>query len=110
MVNKPLIRPYFWGGYVARGGWLTSHYFSNIHTTLRNSHVLLHHSPLLKDSPWDWQRPSPKVLKQRCEFEWEKLIHMTSDIGCTMVYPFPPDSGIFNIQNSVPVYIYNILI
>ena len=24
MVNKPLIRPYFWGGYV-RGGWLTSH-------------------------------------------------------------------------------------
>ena len=25
MVNKPLIRPYFWGGYV-RGGWLTSHY------------------------------------------------------------------------------------
>ena len=26
MVNKGLIRPYFWGGYV-RGGWLTSHYF-----------------------------------------------------------------------------------
>ena len=25
MVNKPLIRPYFLGGYVARGGWLTSH-------------------------------------------------------------------------------------
>ena len=25
MVNKPLIRPYFWGGYV-RGGRLTSHY------------------------------------------------------------------------------------
>ena len=24
MVNKPLIRPYFWGGYV-RGGRLTSH-------------------------------------------------------------------------------------
>ena len=24
MVNKPLIRPCFWGGYV-RGGWLTSH-------------------------------------------------------------------------------------
>ena len=24
MVNKPLIRPYFWGGYV-RGGTLTSH-------------------------------------------------------------------------------------
>ena len=24
MVNKPLIRPYFWGGYVG-GGWLTSH-------------------------------------------------------------------------------------
>ena len=24
MVNKPLIRPYLWGGYV-RGGWLTSH-------------------------------------------------------------------------------------
>ena len=24
MVNKPLIRPYFWGGYV-RGGWLNSH-------------------------------------------------------------------------------------
>ena len=22
--HKPLIRPYFWGGYV-RGGWLTSH-------------------------------------------------------------------------------------
>ena len=27
MVNKPLIRPYFWGGYVARGGWLNSHEF-----------------------------------------------------------------------------------
>ncbi len=25
MVNKPLIRPYFWGGYVRGGGWLTSH-------------------------------------------------------------------------------------
>ena len=25
MVNKPLIRPYFWGG-TLRGGWLTSHY------------------------------------------------------------------------------------
>ena len=26
MVNKPLISPYFWGGYVARGGGrLTSH-------------------------------------------------------------------------------------
>ncbi len=24
MVNKPLIRPYFWGGYVG-GGWLNSH-------------------------------------------------------------------------------------
>ena len=24
MLNKPLIRLYFWGGYV-RGGWLTSH-------------------------------------------------------------------------------------
>ena len=28
MVNKPLIRPYFWGGYV-RGGRLTSHDNSN---------------------------------------------------------------------------------
>ncbi len=27
MVNKPLIRPYFWGGYVRRGGRLTSHDF-----------------------------------------------------------------------------------
>ena len=26
MVNKPFIRPYFWGEYV-RGGWLTSHEF-----------------------------------------------------------------------------------
>ena len=26
MVNKDLIRPYFWGGYV-RGGWLISHKF-----------------------------------------------------------------------------------
>ncbi len=25
MVNKPLIRPYFWGGYVRAGGRLTSH-------------------------------------------------------------------------------------
>ena len=25
MVNKPLIRPYFWGGYVRGGGTLTSH-------------------------------------------------------------------------------------
>ena len=25
MVNKPLIRPYFWGGYIGGGGWLTSH-------------------------------------------------------------------------------------
>ena len=25
MVNKPLIRPYFWGGYVRGGGRLTSH-------------------------------------------------------------------------------------
>ena len=23
MVNKPVIRPYFWGGYMARRGWLT---------------------------------------------------------------------------------------
>ncbi len=26
MVNKPLIRPYFFGGGTLRGGWLTSHY------------------------------------------------------------------------------------
>ena len=25
MVNKPLIRPYFWGGTWPGGGWLTSH-------------------------------------------------------------------------------------
>ena len=23
--HKPLIRPYFWGGYVRGGGWLNSH-------------------------------------------------------------------------------------
>ena len=28
MVNKPLIRPYSWGGYVKGGGWLTSHEYS----------------------------------------------------------------------------------
>ena len=31
MVNKPLIRPAIsGGGYVARGGWLTSHNYSNL--------------------------------------------------------------------------------
>ena len=25
MVNKPFIRPYFWGGEYLRGGWLFSH-------------------------------------------------------------------------------------
>ena len=30
MVNKPLIRPYFWGGYVSGGGWLTSHNISDV--------------------------------------------------------------------------------
>ena len=24
-LNKALLNPYFWGGYVARGGWLNSH-------------------------------------------------------------------------------------
>ena len=39
MVNKPLIRPYFWGGYVARGGWLNSHdrlFWMNYHGLLEN--------------------------------------------------------------------------
>ena len=25
MVNKPVIRPYLWGGFTLEGGWLTSH-------------------------------------------------------------------------------------
>ena len=39
MVNKPLIRPYFWGGYVRGGGWLTSHnYRDSEHITFAENH------------------------------------------------------------------------
>ena len=31
MVNKPLIRPYFWGGTLG-GGWLTSHDNIGVHS------------------------------------------------------------------------------
>ena len=41
MVNKPLIRPYFWGGYV-RGGWLNSHEETVQKNIFLNSVVTVH--------------------------------------------------------------------
>ena len=47
MVNKPLIRPYFWGGYVG-GGTLTSHDFGvkkdgpKKKTHLESYHLYIH--------------------------------------------------------------------
>ena len=44
MVNKPLIRPYFWGGTWPGGGWLTSHEFPYISVCFEVHVVDLHHT------------------------------------------------------------------
>ena len=46
MVNKPLIRPYFWGG-TLRGGRLTSHEKMGASNTFKYSHFPL---------PWLWEK------------------------------------------------------
>ena len=44
MVNKPLIRPYFWGGTLG-GGWLTSHN-KNIYHILASWNTINSHQPM----------------------------------------------------------------
>ena len=52
MVNKPLINPYFWGGYV-RGGWLTSHDIS-IHTGFHPPLKTTRDPKTNSQIPWKW--------------------------------------------------------
>ncbi len=57
MVNKPLIRPYFWG-YVWGGGWLTSHYSEGpfwIHFKFQRNVFCIHIS-------FSWEEPKLKAV------------------------------------------------
>ena len=56
MVNKPLIRPYFWGGYV-RGGRLTSHDTWRIIPGL--GYVVNDHGTMVILSPLSWVNVGP---------------------------------------------------
>ncbi len=65
MVNKPLIRPYFWGGYV-RGGRLTSHdiWWLEI-ITLSNEHIIFLLHPMSQLAWLINRNPISKLVSNR---------------------------------------------